>query len=218
MTMTSDNARTPTEAPGLTERVALGAMLLGTRLDETTSFALLDAYVDAGGVWIDTADCYAFWEAASGFGGQSEELLGRWLARRPGVRDRVRIATKVGCEPTIPGGWPEHPEGLAPDVVRRVFERSCRRMGIDHVDLYWVHQDDLRVPLADTVEAFGDLVASGGIGAWGHSNVALWRTERARGLAAAASTAPPTACSCGTATCSRGPWCAATNTTTDSAG
>ncbi len=96
------------------DNLALGAMMFGTTLNEQTSFALLDRYVDAGGSWIDTADCYAFWADPSGFGGQSEQLLGRWLAARPGVRDRVRIATKVGCECVTPNSWPEVSEGLAP--------------------------------------------------------------------------------------------------------
>lgn len=64
--------------------IALGAMEYGTRIGEKESFALLDAYVDAGGEWIDTANCYAFWQDPSGHGGQSEELLGRWFAQRPG--------------------------------------------------------------------------------------------------------------------------------------
>lgn len=81
------------------ERLVLGAMMFGTAVDEATSFAVLDRFVDAGGRWIDTADCYAFWASESGYGGQSEELLGRWFAARPGVRDRILLATKFGAEP-----------------------------------------------------------------------------------------------------------------------
>ncbi|TDE97689.1 aldo/keto reductase [Occultella glacieicola] len=168
-------------------------MLFGTTIDEPTAFDLLDAYVDAGGVWIDTADCYAFWADPSGYGGQSEELLGRWLKARPGVRDRVRIATKVGCECVTPNSWPEVSEGLAPQVIRDVAEQSLRRMGIDHIDLYWAHRDDRDVDQAENVAAFGALVAEGKVGRLGHSNTALWRTERARGLAAGLGVAGPTA-------------------------
>ena len=82
---------------------ALGAMSFGNRIDEGTSFTLLDRFVDAGGVWIDTADCYAFWESPTGHGGTSEELLGRWLAARPGMRDRVKLSTKFGAEPGTAG-------------------------------------------------------------------------------------------------------------------
>ena len=74
-------------------------MMFGTTIDEDTSFALLDRFVEEGGVWIDPADCYAFWASDSGHGGAGEALLGRWLAARPGVRDRVRISTKLGAEP-----------------------------------------------------------------------------------------------------------------------
>lgn len=174
------------------DNVALGAMFFGTLIDEDTSFALLDRYVDAGGSWIDTADCYAFWADPSGFGGQSEELLGRWLAARPGMRERVRIATKVGCECLTPNSWPDHTEGLAPDVIAKVARQSLRRMGIEHIDLFWSHRDDREVDQADMVAAFGKLVADGTVGRLGHSNTALWRTERARGIAAAQGVAGPT--------------------------
>jgi aryl-alcohol dehydrogenase-like predicted oxidoreductase len=174
------------------DNVALGAMFFGTLIDEDTSFALLDRYVDAGGSWIDTADCYAFWADPSGFGGQSEELLGRWLAARPGMRERVRIATKVGCECVTPNSWPDRTEGLAPDVIAKVARQSLRRMGIEHIDLFWSHRDDREVDQADMVAAFGKLVADGTVGRLGHSNTALWRTERARGIAAAQGVAGPT--------------------------
>jgi aryl-alcohol dehydrogenase-like predicted oxidoreductase len=175
------------------DNVALGAMFFGTFIDEDTSFALLDRYVDAGGSWIDTADCYAFWADPTGFGAQSEELLGRWLAARPGIRERVRIATKVGCECVTPNSWPERSEGLAPDVIAKVAQQSLRRMGIEHIGLFWTHRDDREVDQADMVAAFGKLVADGTVGRLGHSNTALWRTERARGIAAAQGVAGPTA-------------------------
>lgn len=173
--------------------IALGAMLFGTRHDDAESFDLLDAYVDGGGVWIDTADCYAFWADDSGRGGQSEQVLGRWLAARPGMRERVRIATKVGCEPLWPGSYPERSTGLGGDVVRGVARQSLERMGIDHIDLFWVHRDDRATPLPEIVDAFGGLVADGTVGRWGCSNVALWRFERAAALARAAGLAEPSA-------------------------
>lgn len=110
--------------------VALGAMEFGTRVDERTSFALLDQYVDAGGEWIDTANCYAFWKDPTGHGGASEALLGRWLAVRPGMRDRVRIATKVGCEPISPGSYPASTEGLSRTAITAAAQESLRRMVI----------------------------------------------------------------------------------------
>ncbi|GAB3815228.1 aldo/keto reductase [Kribbella italica] len=174
-------------------KMALGAMLFGTTIDERTSFALLDQYVDAGGQWIDTADCYAFWVDPSGRGGKSEELLGRWFAQRPGVRDRVKVATKVGCEPLWPGSFPEHSKGLSTKAIDEAVETSLRRMGIDHVDLYLAHRDDLQTPLEETVAAFGKHAAAGTIGRVGLSNYALWRVERARGIAERLGVTGPTA-------------------------
>ncbi|MEU4604915.1 aldo/keto reductase [Kribbella sp. NPDC023972] len=173
--------------------IALGAMEYGTRIGEKESFALLDAYVDAGGEWIDTANCYAFWQHPSGHGGQSEELLGRWLARRPGVRDRVKLATKVGCEPLWPGSYPEHSEGLSATAIDTALETSLRRLGVDHIDLYWAHRDDRSTPLEETVAAFGKHAAAGTIGRIGLSNYALWRAERMHNLAIAQGVMGPTA-------------------------
>jgi aryl-alcohol dehydrogenase-like predicted oxidoreductase len=169
----------------MTDNLVLGAMLFGTVQDEPSSFELLDRFVDAGGVWIDTANCYAFWEDPSGFGTQSETLLGRWLARRPGVRDRVRISTKVGCEPTVAGKFPETAEGLSAGVIKNGIEASLRRLGTDHVELYWAHKPDPVTPLEETVGAFDELVAAGVVGRLGCSNYPVWQVERARQLAAA---------------------------------
>ena len=102
--------------------LVLGAMMFGTRIDEDTSFAILDRFVEAGGEWIDTADCYAFWASDTGFGGDSERLLGRWFAARPGVRDRVKLATKLGAEPTVKDGWPVRRAG----PLRRGGQRCVR--------------------------------------------------------------------------------------------
>ncbi|WP_432943862.1 aldo/keto reductase [Kribbella sp. CA-253562] len=174
-------------------KMSLGAMLFGTTIDERTSFALLDQYVDAGGEWIDTADCYSFWVDPSGHGGQSEELLGRWFAQRPGVRDRVKVTTKVGCEPLWPGSFPEHTQGLSAKVIDEALETSLRRMGVDHIDLYLAHRDDLQTPLEETVAAFGKHAAAGTVGRIGLSNYALWRVERARGIAERLGVTGPTA-------------------------
>ncbi|MFF0338915.1 aldo/keto reductase [Kribbella sp. NPDC004875] len=198
--------------------LALGAMEYGSRIDEQTSFRLLDAYVDAGGEWIDTANCYAFWQHPSGHGGQSEELLGRWLAQRPGVRDRVKLATKVGCEPLWPGSYPEHAEGLSAKAIDAALETSLRRLCVDHIDLYWAHRDDRATPLEETATTFGKHAAAGTIGRIGLSNYALWRVERFHGVAAGLGVMGRPRCNCGTRTYSRGPSSATTPTTTASAG
>jgi aryl-alcohol dehydrogenase-like predicted oxidoreductase len=160
--------------------LVLGAMMFGTTIDEETSFALLDRFVEAGGVWIDTADCYSFWASGSGHGGDSEALLGRWLAARPGVRERVRIATKLGAEPRWPGSWPQQRAGLSPRAVREAFAGSLRRLGVDHVDLLWLHQEDRTVPIERTVDAVAELVDAGSVRRVGASNHPAWRVERAR--------------------------------------
>jgi aryl-alcohol dehydrogenase-like predicted oxidoreductase len=160
-------------------------MLFGTVADERRSFELLDRFVDAGGVWIDTANCYSFWEDPSGFGGQSETVLGRWLASRPGVRDRVRISTKVGCEPLEAGRFPETAEGLSAAVIKSGIEGSLSRLGTDHVELYWAHKPDPVTPLEETVAAFDELVSAGTVGRLGGSNYPVWQIERARQIARA---------------------------------
>jgi len=168
----------------MTVNLALGAMWFGTRTDEARAFELLDRFVDAGGVWIDTSDSYAFWVHESGFGGQSETVLGRWLARRPGVRDRVRLSTKVGAEPREAGSWPASAEGLSAGVVKSALDASLTRLGTDHVDLYWAHLPDPATPLEETVAAFDEQVAAGKVRRVGASNFALWQVERSRQLGA----------------------------------
>jgi aryl-alcohol dehydrogenase-like predicted oxidoreductase len=165
--------------------IVLGAMLLGTRIGERESFALLDRFTERGGRWIDTANNYMFWEHPSGFGGQSEEMIGRWLAARPGLRDRVRISTKLGAQPTDAALGLASAEGLSAPVIRRAAEQSRARLGVERVDLLWAHIEDRSVPLAETVAALGDLVDQGVVGRLGASNHPAWRVEQARGLAAA---------------------------------
>ena len=167
------------------DNLVLGAMWFGTLADERRSFEILDRFVDAGGVWIDTSNSYAFWVDPTGFGGQSETVLGRWLANRPGVRDRVRISTKVGAEPTVAGRFPETAEGLSAGVVKRGIEDSLRRLGTDHVELYWAHVPDPATPLEESVAAFDELVSAGTVGRIGCSNYPVWQVERARQIARA---------------------------------
>ncbi|WP_093851960.1 aldo/keto reductase [Streptomyces pini] len=168
-------------------------MDFGTRLDRGTSMALLDRFVERGGRWIDTANCYSFWIDPSGVGGQSETVIGEWLAARPGVRDRVLISTKVRQQPTVPGKWPESAEGLSAPVVRRAVRESLRRLRTEWVDLYWAHAEDRGVPLEETVGAFGEVVSDGLARRLGASNHATWRVERARALAREAGVAGWTA-------------------------
>jgi aryl-alcohol dehydrogenase-like predicted oxidoreductase len=176
--------------PTTTSPIVLGAMFFGTTVDERTSFALLDRFVERGGVWIDTADCYSFWTSATGHGGDSETVLGRWLAGRPDAREKVRIATKVGCEPLWPGSWPERSEGLSRRAIRDAFEGSLRRLGVDSVDLLWLHREDRQVRLEETVDAVGELTGDGRVRRVGASNHPAWRMEQARRYAADSGTIP----------------------------
>ena len=160
--------------------LVLGTMYFGTRTDKRTAFALLDRYVEAGGRVLDTANCYSFGTSSTGHGGQSEDLLGRWLAANPGLREELLVATKVGQEPVDSGVV----EGLSPDVITREFARSRERLGVDVVDVYWAHGPDQRTPMAETVAAFGELVSSGAVRRLGVSNHPAWRVEQGRALAA----------------------------------
>ena len=147
--------------------LALGGNVFDWTADEKTSFAVLDAFVDAGGNMIDTADVYSAWVAGHQ-GGESEALIGRWLKREPKKRDKVIIATKVGMM-----------NGLAADVIIRACDASLQRLGIERIDLYYQHQDDPKVPLEKSLEAFQRLREEGKIRAIGLSNFTAPRIDEA---------------------------------------
>jgi aryl-alcohol dehydrogenase-like predicted oxidoreductase len=170
--------------------MALGTMYFGTRVDEPTAFAMLDRYVELGGRWLDTSNNYSFWTSDTGFGGQSEALLGRWLRSNPGVP--VQLSTKVGAQPTRVGGFPDHLEGLGRDTVRRSLESSLERLGVDAVDLYWAHVEDPTVAADDLVATFSGLVDEGLVRRYGFSNHPSWLVERFRGVAERSGFASPT--------------------------
>lgn len=165
-------------------RIALGTIPFGTAVDEETSFAILDRFVEGGGTILDTANNYPFWlDGATG--DESEATIGRWLASRRN-RDAVVISTKCGARPSVPGARTlDAAEGLSAGVVRAAIEGSLRRLGTDHVDVYWAHIDDRTTPLEETVAAFDEVVRAGKAREIGASNHATWRLERARTLAAA---------------------------------
>ncbi|MFE3518302.1 aldo/keto reductase [Streptomyces sp. NPDC059166] len=165
--------------------VSLGTMLFGTATDEATSFALLDRFVEAGGTFVDTSNNYSFWVNGTQ-GGESEELLGRWIRSR-GIGDEITFATKLGARPNAPStGFSLDIEGLSAKVVRESAERSRDRLGIERIHLLYAHVMDESTPLEETVEAFGGVVEDGIAGLLGASNHWAWRIERARALAAAA--------------------------------
>lgn len=131
--------------------LVLGGNVFGWTADESATFAVLDAFTAAGGTMLDTADSYSAW-APGHTGGESETLIGRWLARR-GRRDDVVIATKVSQHPSF--------RGLAASNVRAAAQASLRRLGTDRIDLYYAHFDDASVPLEETAGAFSSLVDDG---------------------------------------------------------
>ncbi|MDA0564537.1 aldo/keto reductase [Streptomonospora sp. S1-112] len=162
--------------------ICLGALPFGTTVGEEESFAILDRFVAAGGNFIDTANNYAFW-TPGGRGGESEALLGRWLAARG--RPEVVLATKLGAQPTVPGTGLETAEGLGADTVRAAARASLERLGVERIDLLYTHIEDRSVPMEETMGALADLVDEGAVGLLGASNHATWRLEHARALAAA---------------------------------
>jgi aryl-alcohol dehydrogenase (NADP+) len=131
--------------------LCLGGNVFGWTADEAQSFAVLDAYVRAGGNFVDTADAYSAW-APGNSGGESETILGRWMAAR-GCRDRMLIATKVGKSPGL--------RGLAAATVASAADASLGRLRTDRIDLYYAHEDDPKTPLAETLAAFDRLVRAG---------------------------------------------------------
>ncbi|MEZ5831179.1 MAG: aldo/keto reductase [Dongiaceae bacterium] len=142
--------------------LCLGGNVFGWTADEPASFAVLDAFVDAGFNFIDTADVYSKW-APGHHGGESEIILGDWLRRR-GKRTDVIIATKVGSEM-----GPDR-KGLSKAYILRAAEDSLRRLGTDYIDLYQSHRDDETTPIEETLEAYGELIKAGKVRAIGASN------------------------------------------------
>lgn len=164
--------------------IALGAMKLGGTVDDETSFAILDRFAEAGGTFIDTSNNYMFWEPGCS-PDDSELLIGRWRAARGlGDDDGLVIGTKFGARPTVPGGGPEHWEGLSAAVVRTAVVGSLERLGRSRIDLYYTHVEDRTVELDETLGALADLVSGGVVGLIGASNHRVWRLERARAISA----------------------------------
>ncbi len=169
--------------------IAIGAIPFGSTVSEERSFEILDRFVELGGTFIDTSNNYSYWLGDSD---SSERTLGRWLAARPGLRDRLVLATKVGARPRVPGAGLEDAEGLSAPVIRAAVEDSLRRLGTDRIDVYYSHIEDRTVPLAETVGAFGELAAEGLVGLVGVSNHPTWRIEQARQIARAQGVEPYT--------------------------
>ena len=152
----------------------LGGNVFGWTADEAASFAILDAFVAQGGNSIDTADAYSSWVSGHE-GGESETVIGKWL-KKSGKRQQVVIGTKVGL-------WGKRP-GLKRQNIIDACNDSLRRLGVDTIDLYWIHKDDDETPLEEFLGALDELVRAGKVRAIGASNFKVPRFEAA--LAASA--------------------------------
>lgn len=148
--------------------LAVGGNVFGWTADEAASFAVLDAFAERPRIVVDTADGYSHWAPGHG-GGESETVIGRWLAARSGARDRIVLATKVSSHPQF--------RGLAGANVAAAARASLARLGTDVIDLYWAHHDDPTVPLAETAAAFSRLVDEGLVRWIGLSNYSPERID-----------------------------------------
>jgi aryl-alcohol dehydrogenase-like predicted oxidoreductase len=149
--------------------LCLGGNVFGWTADEDASRAVLDAYTEAGGNFVDTADQYSAWVDGNS-GGESESIIGRWMAER-GNRDSVVVATKVGKLASR--------KGLSPATIRAAAEDSLRRLQTDRIDVYWAHEDDPATPLEETLSAFDELVREGKVRYIGASNYSAPRLAAA---------------------------------------
>ena len=146
-----------------------GGNVFGWTADEATSFSILDAFVDAGLDFIDTADVYSAWVPGN-HGGESESIIGKWF-RQTGKRDKIVLATKVS----------KHPQrkGLSAANIQAAVEDSLRRLQTDYIDVYFSHDDDSQTPLAETLGAYQKLIEAGKVRVIGASNYSGARIEAA---------------------------------------
>lgn len=155
----------------LVNPLVFGGNVFGWTADEKTSFALLDAFVDHGFDFVDTADVYSYWVAGNK-GGESEMIIGNWL-KQGGKRDKIILATKVGK----PMG--EGKKGLSKAYITQAVEDSLKRLQTDYIDLYQSHDDDQNTPLEETLETYTDLIKQGKVRAIGASNYGAARLREA---------------------------------------
>ena len=177
--MSQSVSRSPSQTPSTrheigpsgiaVSRLCLGGNVFGWTADAPTSFAVLDAYLSAGGNFVDTADSY-FWRAPGNSGGESEMIIGDWMAAR-GNRDEVVVATKVGSLPAR--------KGLSAANIAAACDDSLRRLRTDRIDLYYAHRDDPDTPQEETLDAFDALMRAGKVRAIAASNFSAERLRSA---------------------------------------
>jgi aryl-alcohol dehydrogenase-like predicted oxidoreductase len=147
--------------------LSLGGNVFGWTADETRSFAVLDAYAAAGGNFLDTADSYSAWIEGNE-GGESETIIGKWLRTR-GNREDIVVATKVSQHPAYPG--------LSGANIKAAADASLRRLGTDHIDLYYTHFDKPEVPVDEIIGALDELVKAGKVRHIAASNISPERLQ-----------------------------------------
>lgn len=159
--------------------LTLGTMTFGAEADESTSHSIIDTFVDHGGTFIDTADVYS--------AGESESIIGRWLARNPDAAKQTVLATKG----RFPMGDGPNDLGLSRRHLRTALDASLTRLGVEYIDLYQMHAWDALTPIDETLTFLGDAVAAGKIGYYGFSNYLGWQVTKAVHRAAALTVTPP---------------------------
>ncbi len=175
-------------------QLCLGCMMMGTAMDKKTSFEVLDHFVEIGGNFLDTANCYSWWMGKGEFiGDESENVIGEWLKKRK-CREDIFLATKVGGRLKDPyhirdaNGVPEwhrvrdEYEGLSAKVIRKGVEDSLKRLNTDYIDLYFSHVFDEKTPLDETMETFNDLIKEGKIRYIGCSNINVQQIKKANAI------------------------------------
>ncbi len=155
--------------------LAMGSDVLGSKIDKTTTFGLLDFYFEHGGTLIDTANFYASWLPGCS-GGESESVIGAWIEER-GNRNQVLLSSKLAFD------YPGSPGGLSASEIEQECEKSLKRLHTNHLDVYYAHRDDFDTPQEETMAAFDRLVKAGKIRVLGASNLALWRIAEANTIA-----------------------------------
>ena len=156
--------------------LCFGGNVFGWTTDQAASFAVLDAFVDAGGNFVDSADVYSRWVPGNS-GGESEVILGEWMKAR-GNRADIVLATKLGS----PMG--EGKQGLSKAYMMQAVDDSLKRLQTDYIDLYQAHRDDQTTPLEETMAAFDEVVKAGKVRAIGASNFSAARLAEANAVAA----------------------------------
>lgn len=176
MTIDADNYRNLGRSGVRVSPICLGTMMFGGVTPESEARSIIDEAHEVGVNFIDTADIYN--------GGESERVVGRAIAAR---RDKWVLATKVG---NATGGWPNE-GGLSRRHLFAALDASLARLGLDHVDIYYLHRPDPRTPLAETLRALGDLARQGKLRYYGLSNFSAWQVAEAVHLARELGIDPP---------------------------